>query len=133
MTPDWHTIAPRCSSIGTSPITLTARYAGVRVSPLKKSTNRGSQSAPANCSASAGLYAFPDWAKQWSTYSAISTSLQFVRSLAESPRGPATKPARREPALHLIETVQAPERLAVDEDERRTEHAAPHRLLDFAL
>ena len=46
---------PRCSSTGTSPITFSARYAGVRVSPPKKSTKRGAQSAPASASSSAGL------------------------------------------------------------------------------
>ena len=44
-----------CSSTGTSPISLIARYSGVRVSPPKKSTKRGSQRAPQSCSVSAAL------------------------------------------------------------------------------
>ena len=47
MTPDWVSFVSPNSSTGASPISLTvARYSGERVSPLKKSTKRGSQSAP---------------------------------------------------------------------------------------
>ena len=56
---------PPCSSTGTSPISLILpRYSGVRVSPLKKSTKRGSHFAPHRFSISATLNALPDCAKQ---------------------------------------------------------------------
>jgi hypothetical protein len=52
-------------STGTSPISLIEpRNSGVRVSPLKKSTKRGSHFASHRLSISATLYALPDWAKQ---------------------------------------------------------------------
>jgi hypothetical protein len=55
ITPDWASRRRACSSTGTSPNGLIRRYASVRVSPLKKSTNRGSQSAPHRQSISAAL------------------------------------------------------------------------------
>src|SRR5690348_16789333 len=44
----------------------------------------------------------------------------------------ASEPALREPAIDLVEVVDAPEWLAVDEDEGRAEDALGNRRLDFA-
>src|SRR5918996_2414957 len=74
MTPDWLRRVPPCSRTGTSPISLMfARYPAVRVSPLKKSTKRGSHFAPQSWSISATLNALPDWAKQYNLNSVIVT------------------------------------------------------------
>src|SRR3954451_19194304 len=71
-----------------------------------------------SCSASAGLYALPDWAKQCSVNSAMIVRSEF---------------SLREPPLDLVEAVESPERLIVDKDERRAEDAARHRPVDLAL
>ena len=48
MAPDWVNVLAPVSSTGASPISLTlARQLGSRVAPLKKLTNTGSQSRPA--------------------------------------------------------------------------------------
>src|SRR5262245_59323913 len=43
-----------------------------------------------------------------------------------------SEPAFGEPALDLVEAVESPERLLVDEHERRTEHAGGERFLPLA-
>ena len=56
MAPDWVSVLAAVSSTGASPISLTlARHLASRVAPLKKSTNTGSQSRPAQLRYSATL------------------------------------------------------------------------------
>ena len=55
MAPDWLRVKSSATRTGASPIGFSARYAGLRAAPLKKSTQTGSQSRPARVRGRAAL------------------------------------------------------------------------------
>src|SRR5688572_3962271 len=67
---------------------------------------------------------------------ASTSSVTMLASTASSLRGITgmrSERSLRQPALDLVESVHAPERLAVDDDEGRAEYAALDRRVRFAL
>src|SRR5262249_39492915 len=113
-------VAPRCSSTGTSPITLRAVRGRARLAAeVIDEPWRPVGARELECER--GLVRIARLCKT------------VERVFGHRASALASEPAGREPALDLIEAIEPPERLAIDDDVRRPEHATRHRLLDFAL